>query len=152
MAAARPVPVRLTVNGEETSLTVEPGTVLLSVVRGILGLRGTKGACDRGECGACTVLIDAVPRMSCITLAGTLDGASVETIEGIAERTSGLRAAFADHGGYQCGFCTPGQVVTASTLLHEDLDDTGIRRRMAGNICRCTGYSGIVAAVDAASR
>jgi len=115
-------------------------------------LTGTKEACGRGECGACTVLVNGRPVLSCITLVETVIG-PVETIEGLAEANTDLREAFADCGGFQCGFCTPGQVVRASALLKEewpqsaDAKESFVRHRMSGNICRCTGYTGIVDAV-----
>jgi aerobic-type carbon monoxide dehydrogenase small subunit (CoxS/CutS family) len=118
------------------------------------GYTSVKVACGRGECGACTVLVDGRPRLSCVTLAGQVDGA-VETAEGLAEENAELRAAFADFGGLQCGFCTPGQVVHATALIRDIrsriLDEGEVRHRMSGNICRCTGYAGIVNAIMAAA-
>ena len=145
------VQTELTINGEAHRVSHAPDGTLLSVLRDRLRLTGAKAACGRGECGACTVLIDGVPRMSCITLVATVPGARVETIEGLAADTADLRAAFADHGGFQCGFCTPGQIVTASHLLETGAatDERAVRLAMSGNICRCTGYVGIVDAITA---
>jgi len=109
---------------------------------------GAKEACGRGECGACTVLVDGMPVMSCVMLASLVSG-EVTTVEGIAEESRDLREAFADAGAFQCGFCTPGQVVRAAALLREvpDPDERTVREQMSGNVCRCTGYTQIVDAV-----
>jgi aerobic-type carbon monoxide dehydrogenase small subunit (CoxS/CutS family) len=123
-------------------------TRLLDVLRDELGLTGTKDACGRGECGACTVLIDGRPVLACITLARRVTG-HVQTVEGLADEHADLRAEFAATAGFQCGFCTPGQLVRAVALLRSGLpeDDDTLRREMSGNICRCTGYQGIVEAL-----
>lgn len=137
------------VNGEQVhEVSFAPDERLLDVLRGRLGLTGTKEACGRGECGACTVLVGGRPVLSCITLAGRVQD-RVETIEGLAEEARGLRAAFADRGAFQCGFCTPGQIVRGVSLLREGLPtrDLELRHALAGNICRCTGYVGIVQAL-----
>lgn len=128
--------------------TFAPDERLLDVLRERLRLTGTKEACGRGECGACTVLIDGRPVLSCITLAARVTG-RVETIEGLAEESRTLREAFADRGAFQCGFCTPGQIVRGVSLLRAGLPPTenDLRRAMAGNICRCTGYGAIVEAL-----
>jgi len=145
-------PLRLRVNGRDVELNVPPGTRLLDVLRDRLGLSGVKEACGRGECGACTVLIDGRPVVSCLLLTETVIG-EVKTIEGLADEFADLRAAFADHGAFQCGFCTPGQIVRAAALLREEWPadrrqhEAFVRHRMSGNICRCTGYTGIVDAV-----
>jgi aerobic-type carbon monoxide dehydrogenase small subunit (CoxS/CutS family) len=144
------------VNDQDVSLealAVSPDERLLDVIRGRLGLKGTKEGCGRGECGACTVLVDGRPTLSCITFASRVTG-HVETIEGVADEAESLRAAFADRGAFQCGFCTPGQIVRGVSLLRDGLpaDDTALRRAMSGNICRCTGYIGIVAALRDAAR
>jgi carbon-monoxide dehydrogenase small subunit/xanthine dehydrogenase YagT iron-sulfur-binding subunit len=144
--------MRLTVNGTVQRVEALPDATLLEVLRDGIGLKGTKEACGRGECGACTVLIGANPVVSCLVLAGRVDG-PVTTIEGLADEILDLREAFADLGGFQCGFCTSGQLVHAAALLREGLpaDPTQaervIRLRLSGNICRCTGYTGIVDAV-----
>ena len=138
----------LEVNGRRHELEVSPGERLLDVLRERLGLLGSKEGCGRGECGACTVLVAGRPTLSCITLAGRVRG-SVETVEGLAEEAASLREAFADHGAFQCGFCTPGQIVRGVSLLREGLpaDEGSLRRLVSGNICRCTGYVGIVDAL-----
>jgi aerobic-type carbon monoxide dehydrogenase small subunit (CoxS/CutS family) len=142
----------LTVNGQPTALSVEPDERLLDVLRDRLGLLGTKLACGRGECGACTVLVRGRPVMSCLVLAARAD--VVETIEGLRDEARRLREAFADAGAFQCGFCTPGQIVRGVALLRDGLpaDDQALRRAISGNICRCTGYAGIVAALRRAAR
>lgn len=147
-----PSACRLTINGSPVELALSPGSRLVDVLRQHLGLTGTKEACGRGECGACTVLVDGTPVVSCLVLAETVDGA-VTTIEGLAEANTDLREAFADCGAFQCGFCTPGQIVRAAALLEEAWPHDAaarerfVRHRLSGNICRCTGYSGIVEAV-----
>jgi aerobic-type carbon monoxide dehydrogenase small subunit (CoxS/CutS family) len=127
---------------------IEPGVRLIDVLREHVGITGTKEACGRGECGACTVLIDGRPTLACITLARRVRG-SVETVEGLAEEAMPLRAAFARRSAFQCGFCTPGQIVRGIALLREGLPerDADLRHAMSGNICRCTGYEGILDAL-----
>lgn len=145
--------MRLTVNGEVVEVGCEPADPLLSALRDGLGLTAAKLACGRGECGACTVLIDGRPRMSCITPAGL--AGEVVTLEGLAEESADLRAEFADRGAFQCGFCTPGHVVHAVALLRRGLPADAERRRdlvrhaLNGNVCRCTGYQAIVDSVCA---
>jgi len=144
----------LSINGKVVDGKFDAGATLLTIIREHLRLRGTKESCGRGECGACTVLEDGRPVASCIRYAAIVDG-EVTTIEGLAEESRDLREAFAQFGGFQCGFCTAGQVVHASAILrelarrHESVDDIEafIRKRLSGNICRCTGYNGIVDAV-----
>ena len=121
---------------------------LLDYLRDQCGLVGTKESCGRGECGACTVLIDGKAVLSCITLASRVQG-HVETIEGVAEESAELRESFARHGAFQCGFCTPGQIVRATAILRGGCPDTDVelRKAMNGNVCRCTGYNGIIAAI-----
>lgn len=142
----------LRVNGTPREVSTAPGSFLLEVLRDGLRLTGTKEACGRGECGACTVLIDGKPILSCLALVETSDGA-ITTIEGLADENADLRRAFADFGAFQCGFCTPGQIVRAASLLLEDWPrdpqeaEPFVRRRISGNICRCTGYTGIVDAI-----
>jgi aerobic-type carbon monoxide dehydrogenase small subunit (CoxS/CutS family) len=129
-----------------------PGTRLIDVLREQVGLTGTKEGCGRGECGACTVLVDGRPVLSCIVLAARVSGA-VETVEGLAEESTPLRAAFARRAAFQCGFCTPGQIVRGTALLRRGLPESEaeLRTAMSGNICRCTGYEGIIDALrDAA--
>jgi aerobic-type carbon monoxide dehydrogenase small subunit (CoxS/CutS family) len=143
----------LRVNGVDRDMSVDAGTTLLSVLRDDLGLTGTKLGCGRGECGACTVLVAGVPVLACITLASRVSG-EVTTIEALLARDPDLQQAFADHGGFQCGFCTPGQLMSAAALLAAEPDPSPqrIRHVMSGNICRCTGYAGIVAAVEDTAR
>lgn len=142
------------VNGDhevdETRLA--PGTRLLDVLRDDLGLTGTKEGCGRGECGACTVLVDGVAVLSCITLARRVSG-SVETVEGVADEGRSLREAFARRSAFQCGFCTPGQIVRGVALLRDGVpeDEGELRCAISGNICRCTGYEGIVDALREAA-
>jgi aerobic-type carbon monoxide dehydrogenase small subunit (CoxS/CutS family) len=144
---------RLRVNGHDVDVEVVPGHTLLRVLRERLHLTGAKEACGRGECGACTVLVDGTPIMSCVMLASLVRG-EVTTIEGLAEVSRGLRESFADAGAFQCGFCTPGQIVRAAALLRDtpNPDERTIREQMSGNICRCTGYTQIVDAVLIAAR
>jgi aerobic-type carbon monoxide dehydrogenase small subunit (CoxS/CutS family) len=142
----------LRINGRVVEPSTAPDVTLLAVIRDQLGLKGTKEACGRGECGACTVLVDGRPVASCIRLAALTDG-DVATIEGVAEESRDLREAFAEFGGFQCGFCTAGQIVHATAILRELARRTVhdpeafVRRQLSGNSCRCTGYTGIVEAV-----
>lgn len=151
-ATAAPAAPRLVINGRPVEVAAPPGTRLLDLLRDTLRLTGTKEACGRGECGACTVLVDGRPVASCVQLVDTVDG-PVTTIEGLAEAFADLRQAFADHGAFQCGFCTPGQIVRAAALFDEEWPlapaerEAFVRHRMSGNICRCTGYGGIVEAI-----
>lgn len=142
----------LRVNDVTHSVEVAPGDRLLDVLRGPLGLTGTKEACGVGECGACTVLLDGRPVMACLTLAVRVTG-EVTTVEGVAGLSPGLCKAFAENGGFQCGFCTPGQLVTAHAILQQGLppDERDQRLSHSGNLCRCTGYEGIVRATRAAA-
>ena len=149
------VPLALHVNGRVHRMLVEPRWTLLFVLRERLGLTGTKVGCDRGECGACTVLIDAVPRYACMTLAVEAENAEITTIEGLmhGEELGATQRAFVEEDAFQCGYCTPGQVVAAEGLLRAnpspDLDQ--IRHGMAGNLCRCAAYVHIFKAVDRAA-
>jgi aerobic carbon-monoxide dehydrogenase small subunit len=148
----RNVSVSLEVNGERAEATVEARTVLADLLREQLGLLGTRIGCGEGQCGACTVLLDGESARSCIVLAAQADGASVTTVEGLA-RVDGalneLQQAFAAEHALQCGFCTAGMLMAAEELLRERPDpaDDEIRRALAGNLCRCTGYQGIMRAV-----
>ena len=145
----------LRVNGEATALLVEPRTLLVHALRDELELTGTKIGCDTSQCGACTVLVDGKAFKSCTLLAVRLDGAEVTTIEGLARDGTlhPIQEAFAEHHGVQCGFCTPGMIMAAADLLARDPDpgDEAIRHGLAGNLCRCTGYQGILASVRAAA-
>ena len=146
----------LTVNGRARCDAIDDATLLVDYLRSTLGLTGTKQGCDGGECGACTVLVDGEPRLSCITLAASIAGRSVETIESLASagRMSALQRAFHEQLGAQCGFCTPGMIMSAEALLRRNPDpsEAEIRAALSGNLCRCTGYVKIVESVRAASR
>jgi xanthine dehydrogenase YagT iron-sulfur-binding subunit len=145
------IPVALTVNGRVWELRVEPRVTLLDALRERLALTGTKKGCDQGTCGACTVLVDARRTNACLTLAVMVQGKAVTTIEGLAdgERLHPMQAAFIEHDGFQCGYCTPGQIMSAVGLLSEKrpTDEASVREWMSGNICRCGAYPNIVAAV-----
>lgn len=144
-------PLTLILNGRTTELLVAPHHTLLEVIREDAGLTGTKHGCELGECGACTVLLDGEPVLSCLTLAGDAAGRCVDTIEGLADgRTlDPLQRLFAELGGSQCGYCTSGMVLTARALLDRDPEPTAarVKEALSGNICRCTGYEQIVEAV-----
>ena len=151
-------PISLTVNGARQAITLEdPRVTLLDLLRERLALTGTKKGCDRGQCGACTILLDGRRVNSCLALAVSADGAEIETIEGLAEgeRLHPVQEAFIEHDGFQCGFCTPGQIMSAIGLLREGEagdDPERIREGMSGNLCRCAAYVGITEAVRAAGR
>jgi aerobic carbon-monoxide dehydrogenase small subunit len=143
--------IRLTVNGSAVVRDVEPQELLLDLLRDGLGLTGAKRSCDVQVCGTCTVLVDGRPVSSCCFLAADADGCEVLTIEGLAERPEfeRLEDAFTRHAALQCGFCTPGMLLTVSSLLDsgELTSEEEIKRSLAGNLCRCTGYRGILEAV-----
>lgn len=161
--------VRLTVNGQPHDLALDPRTSLLDALRDHLGLAGTKKGCDHGQCGACTVLVNGVRLNACMSLAVAREGDSIVTVEGLASdgKLHPLQEAFVKHDGYQCGYCTPGQICSAIGMLDEiqrgvpsavgDLsmapqaNGAEIRERMSGNICRCSAYPNIVAAIQEAS-
>ena len=155
------VPVRgnvqmaLEVNGERIEVSFAPYKTLLEVLREDLDLTGTKHGCELGECGACAVLVDGAPVLSCLVLAVDCEGRKVETIEGLAKGAElhPLQAAFADHGGSQCGYCTSGMVLTAKALLESNPNPSRdeIREAIAGNICRCTGYNQIIDSIEVAA-
>jgi aerobic-type carbon monoxide dehydrogenase small subunit (CoxS/CutS family) len=148
--------VRCVVNGEDVDVLVDGYKTLLEVLREDLQLTGTKHGCELGECGACAVLLDGEPVLSCLTLAAELDGRTVLTVEGLIEngQLHPLQEEFADRGAAQCGYCTPGILVTAKALLDREPSPTParIREALAGNLCRCTGYHQIIEAVEAAAR
>src|SRR5579872_2438107 len=169
------IQLNITVNGQARGIAVEPGTTLLEALRDGLGLTGTKKGCDRGECGACTVHVDGRRVLSCMTLAAMQEGKCITTIEGLEERGTlhPLQAAFIERDGFQCGFCTSGQIMSGVAVIEEvkagwpsaattdltrpftiaDLSKAEIRERMSGNLCRCACYPNIVDAVaDAAGR
>jgi carbon-monoxide dehydrogenase small subunit len=147
--------ISLTVNDIKHELAVEPRRTLLEVLRDDLGLTGTKKGCGMGDCGSCTVLVDGVATFSCLTLAIQVDGCVVETVEGLAQngKLSALQQAFVDRGAIQCGYCTPGMLMTSTELLRRNPHPTEaeIREAISGNLCRCTGYQKIVEAIQAAS-
>ena len=150
------VRIRLTVNGERRDVVFAGYKSLLEVLREDLALTGTKHGCELGECGACAVLLDGRPVLSCLLLGVECEGADVTTIEGLAggATLAPLQAAFADHGATQCGYCTPGILVTAQALLERNPRPTRaeIREALSGNLCRCTGYQQIFEAVEAAAK
>jgi carbon-monoxide dehydrogenase small subunit len=147
--------VRLAVNGEWHEVVVTPRLTLVEVIRDRIGLTGTKASCESGTCGTCTVLVEGRPMLACITLAIECDGKRVETVEGLAdgEKLSALQEAFLDQGAVQCGFCTPGMLMSATALLraHPQPTREQINKALEGNLCRCTGYNAIVAAVRQAA-
>jgi carbon-monoxide dehydrogenase small subunit len=143
--------VELNVNGDLYQRESEPDLTLLAFLRDVLELTGTKWGCLTGDCGACTVLVDSEPVVSCLQLARQVDGREVTTVEGLARNGSldSIQAAFVSNGAAQCGFCTPGMIVSAEALLrtHPSPNEAEIREALSGNLCRCTGYSKIVDAV-----
>lgn len=148
---AAEVRVELSVNDQPVEAVVPVRRLLADFLRDDLGLTGTHVGCEQGVCGACTVDLDGAPVRSCIVLAAQTDGASVRTVEGLAQdgALSQLQAAFREHHGLQCGFCTPGFLMTLSTIDPSDYPGAeGIREAASGNLCRCTGYGGILAAVE----
>jgi xanthine dehydrogenase YagT iron-sulfur-binding subunit len=168
-SSVEPVSVNLTVNGQPRTMTIEPRTTLLDALRENLALTGTKKSCDRGECGACTVHIDGRRVLSCTTLAAMQEGKKITTIEGLEQNgmLHPLQSAFIEHDGFQCGFCTSGQIMSGAAMIEEakagwpsaasadprrpftlsDLSRAEIRERMSGNLCRCACYPNIVDAV-----
>ncbi|GAA2077266.1 (2Fe-2S)-binding protein [Actinomadura alba] len=150
------VAVRARINGRTVTTRVDPRATLLDTLRERLELCGTKKGCDRGQCGACTVHVDGRRVLSCLTLAVTANGAEVTTIEGLADgdELHPMQQAFIDHDGLQCGFCTPGQIMSAVAMVHEGHAGSGeeIRERMSGNICRCSAYPFIVDAIRDAQK
>jgi len=148
--------LKFNVNGESVPVSFAPYKTLLEVLREDMNLTGTKHGCELGECGACTVLLDGDPVLSCLVLALECDGRHIETIEGVARGSElhPLQAAFADLGGSQCGYCTPGVIMTAKALLDKNPDVTKeeIKEATAGNLCRCTGYLQITEAIERAAQ
>jgi aerobic-type carbon monoxide dehydrogenase small subunit (CoxS/CutS family) len=148
--------IELTVNGEAITRSVEPRLLLSDFIRGDLGLTGTHVGCEHGVCGACTILLDGVSVRTCLTFAVQADGCAIETVEGLAaeDALSPLQGAFRDAYGLQCGFCTPGFLMTATELLRTVASPgrEEIREALSGNLCRCTGYETIIDAVEAAGR
>lgn len=150
-------PMKFTINGEIYEDTIDVRRTLLEVLRENFGLTGTKKGCNEGECGTCTVLLDGKPVASCLVLAVEAQGKRIETVEGLARggELHPLQQAFLDHGAFQCGFCTPGVLMAAKGLLNEKPkpSEEEVRRAIAGNLCRCTGYNKYVEAIlDAATK
>jgi len=148
----KPIPLKLEINGQMHTLEIEPRVTLLDVLREHVGLTGSKKGCDQGQCGACTVHVDGERVLSCLTLAAQVAGRAVTTIEGLSAPGSDLhpvQAAFLAHDAFQCGYCTPGQIMSALACIKEGHagSDTEIREYMSGNLCRCGAYPHIVAAV-----
>ena len=147
--------ISMTVNGDQHELLVEPGWTLLETLRDNLRLTGTKEGCSNGNCGACTVMIDGRTANSCLVLAAEMDGTEITTVEGIAKhgKLNPVQEAFIKDGALQCGFCTPGFIISATALLQRNPNPTEeeIRTRLAGNLCRCTGYDKIIMAVEDAA-
>ena len=143
--------LKLTINGEAYELAVKPNTLLLDLLTGELGLTGAIRGCDSGSCGSCTVILDGKAVKSCSILALQTDGKEITTIEGLADgdKLHPIQQAFIDHGAVQCGYCTPGMIISAKALLDENSDPTEdeVRQAMRGNLCRCTGYVKIVDAI-----
>jgi len=147
--------IKLVINGEKRDLSVFPNELLLNVIREDLQLTGTKYACGVGECGACTVLVDDVPILSCLALAVAVDGREITTIEGVAKPDGSLhpvQKAFIEHSAVQCGFCTPGMIIMGKSLCDENpglrgITEADVQKYFKGNLCRCTGYTSIVRAM-----
>ena len=148
--------IELKVNGEIYEVAIDSNRTLLEVLRENLGLTGTKEACDMGDCGSCTVLIDGKPVLSCLTLAMDVQGKDILTIEGLAREgeLDPVQKAFVEHGAIQCGFCTPGMIMSARALLDKNPKPTQeeIKKVISGNLCRCTGYTKIIEAILAATQ
>lgn len=146
------VPITLRINGKDRQLRIDPRTTLLDCIRETVALTGTKKGCDHGQCGACTVHVNGRRVTSCLTLALMHDGQEITTIEGLGtpEALHPMQAAFVAHDGYQCGYCTSGQIMSAVALLKEPCgpDDASVKELMSGNICRCGAYANIVAAIQ----
>lgn len=148
--------IRFVLNGERIEIETDPSRTLLDVLRNDFGLTGTKSGCGEGDCGVCTVLLDGKAVNSCLTLIGKVEGREVTTIEGLAKngKLHPLQEAFVEYGAIQCGFCSPGMILSAKALLDENPSpsEDEIREAIAGNLCRCTGYTKIVEAIEAAAR
>lgn len=148
--------IQFILNGKKTTIGAEPDRRVVDILREDLGLTGTKEGCGAGECGACTILVNGKSRLSCLMAAAQLEDREITTIEGMAEegRLHQLQEAFIEHGAVQCGFCTPGMILSAAALLkcNQRPTRTAIRTGLSGNLCRCTGYQKIIDAVEAAAR
>ena len=149
------VNIKVNINGDYYELKVKPNTLLLDLLRNEVGLTGTKRGCDTGECGACTVLIDGLAVNSCLVLAAEVNGKNVTTIEGLAKngKLHPLQESFMEEGASQCGFCTPGMILSAKALLDKNPNPTEeeIKIAISGNLCRCTGYKKIIKAINSAA-
>ena len=149
-------PLRFTLNGEEKSLDIKPGISALELIRDTLDLKGTKEGCGIGECGACTVVVDGKAVNACLMFAAQLDGRDVLTVEGLGEDDAlhPIQQSFIDHHAVQCGFCTPGILMSTRALLEENPqpERDEIVKAVSGNLCRCTGYQSIIGAIDAAAK
>jgi carbon-monoxide dehydrogenase small subunit len=149
-------PIRVAINGETYECTVLARTLLVHLIRDVLGLKGTHIGCDTGNCGACTVIYNGRTIKSCMMLAAQADGAEIETVEGLSEngQLGPLQRAFHEHHGLQCGYCTPGLLMSAKVLLRDNPNpsEEDIRRGIRGNICRCTGYVNVVKSIAAAAK
>lgn len=156
LSAPKNVHLTLHVNGEEHQVSFAAYKTLLEVLREEMNLTGTKHGCELGECGACAILVDGVPVLSCLALALDCEGRAIETVEGLARgsKLHPLQAAFADLGGAQCGYCTPGILMTAKALLEKDPNPSRerIREAISGNLCRCTGYQQIYESIEEGAR
>lgn len=142
--------IEITLNGRRRKFRAKPNELLINVLRDRFSLTGAKYGCGLGECGACTVLVEGKPVLSCLTLAVSMDGHDIRTIEGLGdEKLDPLQESFLEHGAVQCGFCTPGMIMTARSLLdgNPSPSEEEIREYLRGNLCRCTGYQGIIQAV-----
>ncbi len=150
------IKIKFKVNSQEREIVTESTRTLLSILREDLGLKGTKEGCGKGECGACTVIMDGKPVVSCLVLACQLDGCEITTIEGLSkdDRLDPIQQAFIEEGAVQCGFCTPGMILSAKALLmkNQDPSEGEIKEAISGNLCRCTGYSKIIKAIGKAAK
>lgn len=148
--------IELKVNGESYEVAIDPRRTLLEVLRENLGLTGAKEGCDLGDCGTCTVLIDGKPMLSCLILAADSEEKEITTIEGLASegKLNPLQQSFVDHGAIQCGYCTPGMILSAKAMLDENSKPTEeeVKRGISGNLCRCTGYTKILEAITATTQ
>lgn len=148
--------IRLRINGEEHELEISANETLLEVLRERLGLTGTKEGCQDGSCGACTILLDGKPARACLILAVEAEGKDILTIEGLSRgnKLHPIQEAFINHGGIQCGFCTPGMILTAKALIDSNPEPTEaeVKEAISGNLCRCTGYTKIVESIIAATK
>ena len=156
LSSENTIPIKLNINGAEQELELEPCVTLLDTLREYLGLTGTKKGCDHGQCGACTVLVEGERVVSCLSLAAAHQGEEITTIEGLVEgdKLHPMQSAFIKHDGFQCGYCTPGQIMSAIGLIAEGQaqTDAEIKELMSGNICRCGAYLGILEAIKEAKQ